>query len=180
MCADWTINHRPFSINHGRWQRASAGSWESAGRGARWEGRTAADAGGSTRGRMSEEESAREPVDRPGGPREAPLCTGRRLTRLIALMNMYVLASLRPCEACQIDIRCLVFWDSGGWIDPPVIHSDYEDVIGQTMKFKALALQSYHSQSNCPRCHYLNTPTPTRDPKISSLHPLHIRKRNHR
>ncbi len=47
---------------------------------------------------------------RPGGPRDPPLHTGPRLTRLIGLMNMYArLGSLGPCEACQADIRCLVF-----------------------------------------------------------------------
>lgn len=50
---------------------------------------------------------------RPGGPRDPPLHTGLRLTRLIGLINMYVrLGSLGPCEACQTDIRCLVFRDS--------------------------------------------------------------------
>lgn len=43
-----------------------------------------------------------------------PLRTGPRLTHLIGLINMYALGSLGPCEACQIDVGCLVFWDSGG------------------------------------------------------------------
>lgn len=79
---------------------------------------------------------------RPGGPRDPPLHTGPRLTRLIGLINMYArLGSPGPCEACQADIRCLVFRDSGRWIGRSVIHSDYEDVIEHTMKFNAVALQ---------------------------------------
>lgn len=50
---------------------------------------------------------------RPGGLGDPPLHTGPRLTRLIGLINMYArLGSLGPCEACQTDIRCLVFRES--------------------------------------------------------------------
>lgn len=46
---------------------------------------------------------------RPGGLGDPPLHTGLRLT----LINMYArLGSLGPCEACQTDIRCLVFGES--------------------------------------------------------------------
>lgn len=98
---------------------------------------------------------------RPGGPRDPPLHTGPRLTRLIGLMNMYArLGSLGPCEACQADIRCLVFRDSGRWIGRSVIHSDYEDVIEQTMKFNAVALQQCRRKTDSNQPNVIISPQP--------------------